>query len=244
MMRLFLISLGVTCLASVILFLYFRNRVGRMEQKVDLMFQLIQEYDKSKNIEPTRSFQQVPSTNSSMQMGGNVTHDDLISVSDDDDDTDRDTDSEEVSDNEDEEDVSVEEVLQIQEQVENIKSISLSGAEIESLAVEGGDDLDEISDLEDDIQDTITLDDKTNETNVDDDIIDDLDNSNEEEEEEEEEIIDDENVDSKVKKIEVDSNKPLDKMTVRELKAKAEKDGFTNYKGLRKDKLVELLQSQ
>ena len=242
-MRLFLISLGVTCLASVILFLYFRNRVGRMEQKVDLMFQLIQEYDKSKNIEPTRSFQQVPSTNSSMQMGGNVTHDDLISVSDDDDDTDRDTDSEEVSDNEDEEDVSVEEVLQIQEQVENIKSISLSGAEIESLAVEGGDDLDEISDLEDDIQDTITLDDKTNETNVDDDIIDDLDNSNEEEEEEEE-IIDDENVDSKVKKIEVDSNKPLDKMTVRELKAKAEKDGFTNYKGLRKDKLVELLQSQ
>ena len=124
MMRLFLISLGVTCLASVILFLYFRNRVGRMEQKVDLMFQLIQEYDKSKNIEPTRSFQQVPSTNSSMQMGGNVTHDDLISVSDDDDDTDRDTDSEEVSDNEDEEDVSVEEVLQIQEQVFLFPSLS------------------------------------------------------------------------------------------------------------------------
>ena len=245
MMRLFLISLGVTCLASVILFLYFRNRVGRMEQKVDLMFQLIQEYDKSKNIEPSRTFQQVPSANNTMQMGGNVTHDDLISVSDDDDDDDRDTDSEEVSDNEEDEDDEGEsvagEVLQIQEQVENIKSISLSGAEIESLAVEGGDDLDEISDLEDDIQDTITLDDKTNETNVDDDIIDDLDNSNEEEEEE---IIDDENVDSKVKKIEVDSNKPLDKMTVKELKAKAEKDGFTNYKGLRKDKLVELLQSQ
>ena len=52
-MRLFLISLGVTCLASVILFLYFRNRVGRMEQKVDLMFQLIQEYEQSKNIEAT-----------------------------------------------------------------------------------------------------------------------------------------------------------------------------------------------
>ena len=50
MMRLFLISLGVTCLASVILFLYFRNRIGRMEQKVDLMFQLTQELVQAKNI--------------------------------------------------------------------------------------------------------------------------------------------------------------------------------------------------
>ena len=33
-MRLFLISLGVTCLVCVVLFLYFRNRIGRMEQKV------------------------------------------------------------------------------------------------------------------------------------------------------------------------------------------------------------------
>ena len=57
MMRLFLISLGVTCLASVILFLYFRNRVGRMEQKVDLMFQLIQEYEQTKNIAATRTFE-------------------------------------------------------------------------------------------------------------------------------------------------------------------------------------------
>ena len=39
-MRLLLISLGVTCLVCVILFLYFRNRIGKMEQKLDLMFQL------------------------------------------------------------------------------------------------------------------------------------------------------------------------------------------------------------
>ena len=49
-MRLLLISLGVTCLACVILFLYFRNRISRMEQKVDLMFQLIQEYEQNKII--------------------------------------------------------------------------------------------------------------------------------------------------------------------------------------------------
>ena len=50
-MRLFLISLGVTCLVCVILFLYFRNRIGKMEQKLDLMFQLIQEYEQNKNIQ-------------------------------------------------------------------------------------------------------------------------------------------------------------------------------------------------
>ena len=164
-----------------------------------------------------------------MQMGGSVARDDLISVSDDDE---RDTDSEEVSDNEEEEEEE-EELLQIQEPVENVKTISLSGAEIESLAVEPADDLDEISDLEEEPVDVITLE----ETNIDD-IEDETDEVNEE-------IVEDNNDEPvTVKKIEVNNEKPLDKMTVKELKAKAEKDGFTNFKGLRKDKLVELLTSQ
>ena len=229
MMRLFLISLGVTCLASVILFLYFRNRVGRMEQKVDLMFQLIQEYEQSKNIEAAQTFKPIP-VNNTMQRGGSIARDDLISVSDDDE---RDTDSEEVSDNEEEDEVE-EELLQIQEPVENVKTISLSGAEIESLAVEPADDLDEISDLDEEPAGVITLE----ETNIDD-IEDD------EMSEVTEEIVEDGNDESvTVKKIEVNDEKPLDKMTVKELKAKAEADGFTNFKGLRKDKLVELLTSQ
>ena len=230
-MRLFLISLGVTCLASVILFLYFRNRVGRMEQKVDLMFQLIQEYEQSKNIEAAQTFKPIP-VNNTMQRGGSSAHDDLISVSDDDEDE-RDTDSEEVSDNEEEDEVE-EELLQIQEPVENVKTISLSGAEIESLAVEPADDLDEISDLDEEAEEVITLE----ETNIDDMEKDETDEANEE-------IVDNDNDESvTVKKIEVSNEKPLDKMTVKELKAKAEKDGFTNFKGLRKDKLVELLTSQ
>jgi len=236
MMRLFLISLGVTCLASVILFFYFKNRIGRMEQKVDLMFQIIQEYEQSKNIQPTQTFQPTTvSRDDVMQMGGNMAHDDLISVSDDDDDN-QETDSEEISDNEEDEE---EPTLHIQGQVENIKSISLSGAEIESLVVEPADDLDEISDLEDDDDDKkeiITLEETLDEQHED--LVDNVENN----ETEEEEIIDEESV--YVKKIEVGDVKPLDKMTVKELKAKAEKDGFTNFKGLRKDKLVELLTSQ
>ncbi len=235
MMRLFLISLGVTCLASVILFFYFKNRIGRMEQKVDLMFQIIQEYEQSKNIQPTQTFQPTTvSRDDVMQMGGNMAHDDLISVSDDDDDN-QETDSEEISDNEEDEE---EPILHIQGQVENIKSISLSGAEIESLVVEPADDLDEISDLEDDDdkKEIITLEETSDEQPED--LVESVENN----ETEEEEIIDEESV--YVKKIEVGDVKPLDKMTVKELRNKAEKDGFTNFKGLRKDKLVELLTSQ
>ena len=44
-----------------------------------------------------------------------------------------------------------------------------------------------------------------------------------------------------VKKIEVTDDKPLDERTVKELKQLAEEKGFVNYKGLRKNKLVELL---
>ena len=62
-------------------------------------------------------------------------------------------DSDEVSDDEDG-------LLNIKETVvgENIKSISLSGAEIQSLKVEPGDDLDDISDFEEtNMDDMITL---------------------------------------------------------------------------------------
>ena len=45
MYRELLISIGITCIVSVVLFLYFRNKIGKIEQKVDLMFQLIQEYE-------------------------------------------------------------------------------------------------------------------------------------------------------------------------------------------------------
>jgi hypothetical protein len=229
-MRLFLISLGVTCLACVILFLYFRNRISRMEQKVDLMFQLIQEYEQNKII------QNHPQTSNSMpthhtpypdtQMGSTEhrVEANLINVSDDESDY---SDSDEVSDEEDG-------LLNIKETVvgENIKSISLSGAEIESLKVETGDDLDDISDFEEtNMDDMITLEEVNNdEIEVE-----------EQEEEKQEENTSEHQEEIIVKKIEVKDDKPLKEKTVKELKQLAGEKGFTNYKGLRKNKLVELL---
>ena len=198
------------------------------------MFQLIQEYEQSKNIQQTQSMSPtVTRTEMTQQMGGNMNHNDLISVSDDDDDDDdRDSDSEEISDTE---SVDNEEPINIQESVANVKSIKLDGAEIESLTVEPADDLDDISDLED--NEVVTL-----EETMPEEIEEELENENTEIAEEN--IIEEVSNDVSIKKIEVGDEKSLDKMTVRELKEKAEKDGFTNFKGLRKDKLVELLTSQ
>ena len=229
-MRLFLISLGVTCLLCVILFLYFRNRISRMEQKVDLMFQLIQEYEQNKIINqnhPRNNTQSVPTVAfQDVQMGGTEhrVEANLINVSDDESDY---SDSDEVSDEEDG-------LLNIKETVvgENIKSISLSGAEIESLKVETGDDLDDISDFEEtNMDDMITLEEVNNdEIEVE-----------EQEEEKQEENTSEHQEEIIVKKIEVKDDKPLKEKTVKELKQLAGEKGFTNYKGLRKNKLVELL---
>jgi len=224
-MRHFFISLGVTCLVCVVLFLYFRNRIGRMEQKVDLMFQLIQEYEQNKIIERPQTSNSVPTHNTSVD---NQSTKHLISVSDDESYY---SDSDEVSDEEDD-------LLNIKETVmgENIKSISLSGAEIESLVVKSGDNLDDISDLEEtNMDDMITLEEEQEATEA---------TEQEATEQEAKEHETNEYKEIIVKKVEVESNKPLNDRTVKELKKIAEEKGFVNYKGLRKNKLVELLTSQ
>ena len=199
-----------------------------MEQKVDLMFQLIQEYEQNKNITYQQSVNEPANTVPYMtQEGGHRNDDDLISVSDDD----RDLDSDEVSDDDDDDEIAP---LNIKESVpSNIKSISLSGAEVESLTVEPADDLDEISDL-DDMAEVITLEETNNEE-----IMDTNDNLKSNEEEEEEVINDIEEI--YVKKVNVLDDKVWAQKSVKELKQICEDKGFTNYKGLRKNKLVELL---
>lgn len=211
-MRILLISLGVTCLASVILFLYFRNRIGRMEQKLDLMFQLIQEYEQNKNMRTNvaPNMTTIPIKSEPV--------DNLISVSDDEEEDY--TDSDEVSDDDEEEIDSLN--IEASHPIDNVKSISLSGAEIESLCVEHGDDLDEISDMDE--SDNLEVDNEEIE-------VDKKDND----------VLGEEMDDIHIKNL--DDAKPFQEMTVKELKAKAEEKGFNNYKGLRKDKLVELLTS-
>jgi len=103
-----LISLGTTICIGIFLYFYLKKRTEKIEKKVNLMFQLIQEHEKqarqqAQMIITEKSFPPVPN-NTPTQSTPLETHDlndtsDLISVSDDDYEGDSD-DSDEVSDNE------------------------------------------------------------------------------------------------------------------------------------------------
>jgi len=234
MTRLFFMNLGITCLAVIILYLYFRNKFGKMEQKVDLMFQLIQEFNQKQNIERTMVFRSPEQPT--------MTHgekpDDLISVSDDDD---RDSDSDEVSDNEDNTDA-----LNIASETlaSTIKSINLAGAEIDSMYTEAPDDLDEVSELDEE-DNIITLAEVNEFQNE---MKEEVDTNKDENDDDtvthfpEHQIENITKVDPAVKQVNVIDNKPLSTYSVKELKQKCQDEGFTNYKALRKNKLIELLE--
>jgi len=205
-----------------------------MEQKVDLMFQLIQEYEQNKIIHqnhPRNDTQSVPTVFPDTGGTEHRVEANMISVSDDESDY---SDSDEVSDDEDG-------LSNIKETVvgENIKSISLSGAEIESLKVETEDELDDISDFEEtNMVDMITLEVVNNDK---------IEVEEQEIEQEVEKLEVEKHEDTgehqEIEEIakKVKDDKPLSDRTVKELKQLAEEKGFINYKGLRKNKLVELL---
>lgn len=75
-----LISLAVTCVAVGITFLYFRNRMNKTEQKVDLMFQLIQEHEKNSRMANQMQMHQLHQANATAQFQNNETE--LINISD------------------------------------------------------------------------------------------------------------------------------------------------------------------
>ena len=246
MTRTLLISAGISCLIGGIIFMYFKNRMGRVEKKVDLMFQLIQEYEQTKSNYPQVSENQTPNEITT----GNI---DLINVSDDD--FSEDSDSEEVSDED-------EETIHISDNIDknNIKSINLEGAETNSFDV---DNLDDVSDLEESEigENTEVLhlqkndvivekqnpeiefkekvggetSDKDGENHKNDtDEVDDVDDADD--------ADDDDDVQSVIKKIIDKTDISLDGLSVKQLKQMCETKGFTNYKALRKNKLIALLQ--
>lgn len=267
--RLFIISLGVILLAVGMLFLYFRNKVGKMEKKVDLMFQLIQEYDQQRLQAPpvhmtggmNQSIHHMTQENMENAQANNQN---LINVSDDEED---DTDSEEISDSDEEEGVvdmqagehdddehdddhDEDDDNQIKigdDELVPVKTITLAGAEFgassdnqeDMNSPEQSDDLEEISDLEDDEDNTEETETETHEL------------SNEVEnpyslnpDQVVEHLVEklNENKDTS-KNIAVTQEKPFKKMSVKELKQLCKERGFTNFSALRKPKLIELLAS-
>jgi len=139
-----LISVLVTCVTVGATFFYFRNRMQRTEQKVDLMFSLIQEHENNvklrQQFQPAAVMQAGMSNNIPQEQFQNVqtSENELINISDDDQaDEDDDDDSEydsddsaEVSDNDDDK-LTIDEDSAEENLEDTVKTISLSldGAE-------------------------------------------------------------------------------------------------------------------
>ena len=216
------LCLAVSLLACTLLFFYFKNRLFKTEQKVDLMFQLIQEHERSAQLRHRqRPFvarqglmpTQVAQNDSDVKSSSN-----LIQISDDDTVLSGGSSEESDSGSETEEEDSQLKISK-DDLDTNIKtiSLSLSGAETnkQELNLEDMGDLNEVGGLEDpemeeDKPESVPL--------------------------VPQELVDMDIVDNIVKSID------YNKMNMKTLKAEAESRGLVNYKGLRKPKLVELLQ--
>jgi len=104
MMRNIVISLGITTLSSLLLYMYFRNKMSDIENKVEIMFQLIQEHaaanDAAAALATVNSSDEFPS----LPIAENImlsSNSPLVDVSDDD----GGSSSEEVSDSDDDDEL-------------------------------------------------------------------------------------------------------------------------------------------
>ena len=139
-----LISIGITILAVGLVFVYFRNKVAGMEKKVELMFNLIQNYDGQQNArdivsDPRMNQDEIYPTEQTIKS-------ELIQISEDEDNSD----SEEESDSD--EDSDEEETLKFEPTNIELKDDEIKTINLEEINNE--DSLDEIDDEDD--EDEIT----------------------------------------------------------------------------------------
>jgi len=256
-----IISVLVTCITVGATFFYFRNRIQRTEQKVDLMFSLIQEHENNNKLR--QQFQ--PSTiQGGMSMGeqhGQIQQheaqsNELINISEDevdsdDEDSDYDSDdSAEVSDNEDKLQINDDDGHENLEDTVKTISLSLDGAETTASSEVKLDDMQNLIEhsIDENKQDIINkvfehvditkIEGETSLntleiTEINDD--DDLDQINLSDE--------DENPDDEtIKTISGGDSTDYSKLTAKKLKELAKEKGL-EAKGLKKKALVELLSS-
>jgi hypothetical protein len=247
-----LISVLVTCVTVGATFFYFRNRMQRTEQKIDLMFNLIQEHQNTAKLRqqfpPVNAMQHPAAVAMEQQMNDGNNENELINISDDDELDDEEyesDDSAEVSDTE-------EDKLVIDKDGSDAGDVD-SGVKTISLTLEGAETftpsevkLDDISNLE---EHTIHENDNTEHHQLDAEENDD-DEGEEAEDDEEDEDLDsitlsedeagdkEENV--TVKKVDVEETTDYNKLNKKRLVEIANEKGM-NTKGLKKSALVQLL---
>tara|TARA_B110001450_G_scaffold134625_1_gene126410 strand:+ start:7341 stop:8030 length:690 start_codon:yes stop_codon:yes gene_type:complete len=227
-MNILIICLAQVLLSSILLFVYFKSRVSKVEEKLDIMFQLVQSHSSNQQQDNIKFYE-----NNTQNNQINETVDDtlynkpdvnLISISDseeEDSNEDSDEDSNEDSDEESDEDGDEENINELIIG-KDIKKISLN------LEDENNEDIPIILEKKDNIE---TL----NQENFD--IL----------SEENLEILSQENLNAEIlEEVSVDltleEETDYDKLKVVELKQLCQEKELQNYKKLRRSELIELLQ--
>ncbi len=261
-----IISVLVTCITVGATFFYFRNRIQRTEQKVDLMFSLIQEHENNSKLRQqfqpatiqggmSMEEQQGHFQQEQHEMQGN----ELINISDDDsdsgDDSDYDSDdSAEVSDNEDKLKINEDDADENLEDTVKTISLSLDGAETTASSEVKLDDMQNLIEhsIDENKQDIINkvfeqvditkIEGETSSntleiTEINDDDLDQINLSDEDENPDDEDAND-----KTIKTISGGDSTDYSKLTAKKLKELAKEKGL-EAKGLKKKALVKLLSS-
>ena len=247
MLQTILTPLCISLVVCGLLFFYFKNRLSSTETKVDLMFQLIQEHENQRQLTAQNFVQMPPGTpqqnyEATDMRGGEPSP--LIDVSDSEDSDSDDSDSDSESGR-----LILEENIEDNDAIKKVM-LSISGAEIgdkaSPLEVSEPEQLDsgsldkteikEINIAESHAIEAEALDD-INLSADEDDAASDDDEEDEEDDDETDDQID--NTTTSVKKLPTD--KPLDKWKVRELKSECKRRGLDGYKSLKKNAIIDLL---
>jgi hypothetical protein len=230
-----MICLTATGISSLLLFFYFKNKLSTVEEKLDSMFQLIQNYAAQSEKRSNEAQWRVQETAPSQPLVNAVqetpyVNNSKIVVSDNDSEEESESDSEEESDQESENE-EVEEVKVVNQESQNKEESEKSDEEETSDSLDGseegdtGEDEDEDEDEdeeeeEDDEekpeQQETTLETPTIELNMDDD-------------------------EPEVKNISVKDTIDYERMRVADLKNLARDRGLSGYRNLRKNDLIQLL---
>ena len=209
-----LISIGITILAVGLVFVYFRNKVAGMEKKVELMFNLIQNYDGQQNA-ARGGFVADPIRDETYQPVEQTIKSELIQVSEDEDNSDSDEVSDTDEDSDDEEETLKFEPTTIELNDDEVKTINLEEIKHET-------DEDSLDEIDDDDEEEIKQ-------------------ESQEIKQESQEESDDEPLEA-IEVIQLSAN-AYKKKTVVELKKIASERGLSNYRSLKKDPLIQLLMS-
>ena len=227
------INLGITLVFSIGLFVYFNSKVNKIENRVNAVFEIIQQHNNN-------TMEYMPKSNTQENMGEfmqmevleQTNDNDLVEISEDENDesdSDSDSDSDEDSDSEDGSDPEEKKLTFDNENLNeelNVESIDeptsqnliVDSGNVETITIEPPQNMN-ISELL--MKKSLELDDN--------DSLDDVSDLDEEEMNEIEESV-------------VKEKKPLDKWTVQELKDYAAEKKMKRYKSLTKPKLIELLE--